>query len=79
MNWIWNAPFVISIRCSDVIVSYLESRVHMKLSDLPSTFKVIFLVSGITIGLTFKLCGATGVITKLLESGKIIGPPQLSE
>ena len=27
----------------------------------------------------FKLCGATGVITKLFEPGKIIGPPQLRE
>ena len=31
------------------------------------------------IGLTFKLCGAIGVMTKLFEEGAIIGPPQLRE
>jgi hypothetical protein len=30
-------------------------------------------------GLTLRLCGAIGVITKLLEDGANIGPPQLSE
>ena len=37
------------------------------------------LVSGSTIGLTFKLCGAFGVNTILFDSGNIIGPPQLNE
>lgn len=34
---------------------------------------------GTMIGRTFRLCGATGVITKLPESGNTIGPLQLRE
>ena len=30
-------------------------------------------------GRTLRLCGATGVITKLPEPGKMIGPPQDKE
>tara|TARA_B100000212_G_scaffold5705_1_gene4259 strand:+ start:656 stop:817 length:162 start_codon:yes stop_codon:yes gene_type:complete len=37
------------------------------------------LLSEITSGLAFKLCGAIGVKTRFLLSGIIIGPPQLSE
>ena len=36
-------------------------------------------VSGITIGLTLRLCGAIGVIKKFPDPGYTIGPPQLSE
>src|SRR5690606_10580895 len=35
--------------------------------------------SEITRGLTFRLCGEIGVITKFPDPGEIIGPPQLSE
>src|SRR5690606_22282387 len=53
-----------------------ESRnVSLRLSI--STVKIS--LSEITRGLTFKLCGDMGVITKFPEPGKIIGPPQLSE
>jgi len=62
-----------------VIVENLESKVQRKFSALPSTSKDKTLLSDITIGLTLKLCGATGVIIKQPESGKTIGPPQLSE
>jgi hypothetical protein len=48
-------------------------------SVLPSISNEIILSSGTTIGLIFKLCGDTGVITKLAESGKITGPLQLRE
>jgi hypothetical protein len=44
-----------------------------------STSKVISQSSQITIGLTFKLCGATGVIAMVLEWGTMIGPPTLNE
>jgi len=37
------------------------------------------LESGTTIGLTFKLCGAIGVITKSVAPGTKMGPPQLNE
>jgi hypothetical protein len=36
-------------------------------------------LSGITSGLTFKLCGAIGFIIKLWFSGVNMGPSQLSE
>src|SRR3982074_3372782 len=51
----------------------------MKFSARPSTSKEMMLLSGTTMGRTFRLCGATGVITKLAESGKTTGPPQLRE
>src|SRR5690606_15771318 len=35
--------------------------------------------SEMTKGRTFRLWGEMGVITKLLESGRMIGPPQLNE
>jgi hypothetical protein len=63
----------------EVTVSNLESRVQRKLSALPSTSNESTLVSGITIGLALRLCGATGVMIRLPEFGKIIGPPQLKE
>ena len=56
-----------------------ESRVQIKFSDLPSISKEMTESSEITMGRTFRLCGATGVMTKFLESGKTIGPPQLKE
>jgi hypothetical protein len=65
--------------CEDVTASNLESSVHKKLSARPSISKEITLVSDMTIGRTVRLWGATGVITRFPELGKIIGPPQLSE
>jgi len=56
----------------EVTASDLESRVHRKLSARPSTSKEITLVSGMTIGRALRLCGATGVIIRLPELGKII-------
>ena len=41
--------------------------------------KEIVAESAMTSGRTLRLCGATGVSTRLLESGNAIGPPQLSE
>jgi len=61
------------------MVSYLESKVQRKFSDLPSISNEILESLDKTIGLTFKLCGATGVMTMFLLVGKIIGPPQLNE
>ena len=43
----------------------------------PSISKEITELSGTTTERTFKLCGATGVITKLEDSGNKIGPLQL--
>jgi hypothetical protein len=57
----------------------LESSEILNDSLLPLTFISRLLVLEITIGLTFKLCGAIGVKIKLSESGTIIGPPQLRE
>ena len=42
-------------------------------------FNLITLLSLITIGRTFRLCGALGVIIMLFVPGIIIGPPQLKE
>ena len=56
-----------------------ESSDTLKLSLRPLTLKLKVLLFEITIGRTFKLCGAIGVIIKLSESGTIIGPPQLKE
>ncbi len=56
-----------------------ESSVQKKLSNLPSISNVMTLESETTIGRTFRLCGAIGVITKFSEVGIIIGPPQLNE
>ena len=61
------------------IDAILESNETKCCSDLPETFSLISVSSGITNGLTFKLCGAIGVITKLLTAGVKIGPPQLKE
>ena len=65
--------------CSAVIVSKRESKVQRKLSARPSISKDTTKLSEITMGRTFKLCGATGVMTKLPDRGKMIGPPQLKE
>lgn len=46
---------------------------------LVKTLRVTVDESGITKGLAFRLCGAIGVITKLLVEGSKIGPPQLNE
>src|SRR6187397_1193695 len=82
LSWIKRA-FTSAFRtdnvCSDVTASNLESRVHKKLSARPSISNEITLVSEMTIGLTVRLCGATGVIIRLPEFGKTMGPPQLSE
>ena len=55
------------------------SREIRKLSVLLSTDSVITSESGITKGLTFRVCGATGAITKSEHSGISIGPPTLNE
>ena len=52
---------------------------HKKFLARPSTSKEMTELSDNTIGRTFKLCGATGVMIKLPDLGKIIGPPQLRE
>ena len=57
----------------------LESRVTRNELLRPSILSFKVLWSGITIGLTFRLCGATGVITKFFDPGNRIGPPQLRE
>ena len=44
-----------------------------------STSREIMLLSGTTTGLMLRLCGLTGVMTKLLDIGLMIGPPQLNE
>jgi hypothetical protein len=49
------------------------------LEVLPSTLSFRILVSGIIMGLTFRLCGAIGEMIKFLESGVTIGPPTLRE
>ena len=58
-------------------ISFLASREHINSSVLPSISNEITELSGTTIDRTFKLWGATGVITKLAESGNKIGPLQL--
>lgn len=61
------------------MIALRESIVHKKLSSLPSTSKLRMESSGMTTGRTFRLCGATGVITKLALFGNKIGPPHESE
>ena len=56
-----------------------ESSVKTASLDLLPICSSIFVVSGMTRGLTPRLCGATGVRTKFLELGEMIGPPQLKE
>ena len=56
-----------------------ESSDARKLLLLASTSNEITLLSDTTNGLTFKLCGHTGEITKLFVWGCSTGPPQLSE
>jgi hypothetical protein len=60
-------------------VSVLESQDNKNFALRASISKTKDTSSGIIKGLTFKLCGAIGVITKFWELGYIIGPPQLSE
>ena len=62
-----------------ILILTTESSEQMKFSPRPSTSNDTTEVSEITMGRTFRLCGATGVITKLPESGKMTGPPQLRE
>ena len=61
------------------MVSKRESRVHKKFSARPTTSKEITESSEMTMGRIFRLWGATGVIIKLPEFGKTMGPPQLRE
>jgi hypothetical protein len=61
------------------IISFRLSSVQINPSVLPSNSNDMMLLSGTMMGLMFKLCGETGVITKLLLSGKTTGPPQLNE
>ncbi len=59
--------------CTFLLTTWrLESSAQIKSSARPSTSKEITLLSGTTIDLTFRLCGATGVITKLLLSGTLL-------
>jgi hypothetical protein len=71
--------FRIASKTSFDAISLRLSSVHKKPSVRPSISKEIMESSGITNGLIFKLCGETGVITKLAESGKTTGPLQLNE
>jgi hypothetical protein len=58
-------------------ISLRASSAQINSSVLPSISKEITEVSGTMIERTFKLCGATGVMTKLAESGNKMGPLQL--
>jgi hypothetical protein len=71
--------FLIASKTSFVAISLRLSSVHKNPSVLPSISKEMIESSGITRGLIFKLCGETGVITKLAEFGKTTGPLQLKE
>jgi hypothetical protein len=71
--------FLIASKTSLEAISRRLSSVHKKPSVLPSISKEITESSGMTNGLIFKLCGETGVITKLAESGNTTGPLQLNE
>ena len=62
-----------------VMVITLESKVNKASLALLSTLISIFVLIGMTNGLTLKLCGAIGVKTKFFDPGEIIGPPQLKE
>lgn len=74
-----NVAFVICICSLNSHLVDLESRVALKLSVLPSTEIERLAESGITNGLTFKLCAAIGVIMKFEDCGVTIGPPRLNE
>ena len=50
-----------------------------KIDFLLNQLQAYYYIITRTIGLKFKLCGEIGVITKLLDPGVIIGPPQESE
>lgn len=73
------ASFLMANNTSLLAISRLLSNVHKKPSVRPSTSNEIMESSGTIKGRMFKLCGDTGVITKLLESGNTTGPLQLSE
>ena len=74
-----NTSFLIASKTSLVAISRLLSSVHKNPSVRPSTSNDITESSGTTRGRIFKLCGETGVITKLAESGNTTGPLQLNE
>ena len=59
--------------------SDLPSIAIRKLCDLLSTDSLISALSGITIGRTLRLCGATAVRLSTPDSGAMIGPPFDSE
>jgi hypothetical protein len=59
------------------MLSERESSVARKLLLLPSISNEMMFLSDTIMGLTFKLCGEMGVITKLSLDGYRIGPPQL--
>jgi len=69
----------IASNTSLLAISRRLSSVHKNPSVRPSTSNEITESSGITNGLIFKLCGETGVITKLAELGNTTGPLQLKE
>ena len=58
------SAFLIPILTDLSTVTVLESQESKNLVLLASISKVSLTSSGIIIGLTFKLCGAIGVITK---------------
>ena len=70
--------FEIIISCSIPIFAERESSEAKKLQSLPSTASFKTAVSGIIMGLTFKLWAAMGAIIKFFESGVTIGPPTLN-
>ena len=61
------SDFFMANDTEESIVTDLESKEAMKYCDLPSTSKEITFSSETTIGRTFKLWGAIGVITKFSE------------
>ncbi len=76
---ILNGAFLMVIIVSLLRVAMRESIDTRKLSSRPETFRVILVLSLITSGLAFKLCGAIGVIANASVLGTITGPPQLKE
>ena len=84
--WLLSLISLMSKSCFDSVITVFVSTVSdLESSDISiwglrlSTLSVTTLLWSINTGRTFKLCGATGVMIKFDELGKIIGPPQLNE
>src|SRR5690606_32410743 len=73
------AALVILMRADVGIVSVFESQDSKKCSLRLSTSRSSSKSLEITTGRTLRLCGDTGVITKLPLPGIMMGPPQLNE